>query len=69
MDVSGAILRRGVSAYLYQARDDKTPGAPDAPVVELPTWMMFMFMTTFIGFLFIMVMVRAVFFARAGQAD
>jgi hypothetical protein len=30
---------------------------------------MFMFMTTFIGFLFIMVMVRAVFFARAGQAD
>lgn len=59
MDVSGHLLRRGVSAYLNQPRDD--PNAPEKIVYNVPTWVMLMVATTVIGFLFIMVMVGSVF--------
>jgi hypothetical protein len=63
MDVSGHILRRGVSAYLSQPRDDDN--APEKIVQKLPTWVLVMITTTVIGFLFIMLMVGGVFLSAA----
>jgi hypothetical protein len=59
MDVSGHLLRRGVSAYLNQPRDD--PNAPEKIVYKVPTWVMLMVATTVIGFLFIMLMIDYTF--------
>ena len=58
MDVSGHILRRGVSAYLSQPRGDDPP---EKIVYKVPTWVMVMVATTVFGFLFVMVMVGGMF--------
>lgn len=60
MDISGHIFRRGVDAY-FQPRDGTpaTPGEPQ-PVIELPTWVIMMLLTTTLGFVFLFTMVGGV---------
>jgi hypothetical protein len=59
MDISGHILRRGVSTYLGQPRDDNNP--PEGIVYQIPTWVMVMVATTVFGFLFVMTMIDYTF--------
>jgi hypothetical protein len=55
MDISGHILRRGVSTYLSQPRDDNNP--PEGIVYQIPTWVVVMLATTVLGFFFVLLMV------------